>query len=62
MSNGEKFLKLVDEQNNIQWKIVENLTKLINSNWDLPETKSKLATLVQRHKQITVEINGLHLS
>jgi len=28
---GKRFLELIDEQNNLQWSIIEQLTKELNS-------------------------------
>jgi hypothetical protein len=56
---GERFLKLIDDQNNIQWKIVAKLTSLISSEWDSEESKNELKTLVENHSEITKELNSL---
>ena len=36
---GARFLKLIDDQNNIQWKIVAKLTSLISSEWNSEEIR-----------------------
>ena len=56
---GKKFLEMIDEQNNLQWSMVENLAKLIESNWDSSELKAKLESLLQRHGAITSNLNSL---
>ena len=56
---GKRFLKLIDDQNNIQWEIVANLTSLISSNWNSEESKTKLKSLVENHTEITKEMNSL---
>jgi uncharacterized protein with ATP-grasp and redox domains len=56
---GEQFLKLIDDQNNIQWKIVAKLTSLISSEWNSEESKNELKTLVENHSEITKELNSL---
>lgn len=56
---GRKFLELIDEQNNLQWSIISNLTKLVKSGWDSQDTKSELESLLQRHTKITRDLNGL---
>ena len=56
---GTRFLKLIDDQNNIQWKIVAKLTSLISSEWNSEESKNELKTLVENHSEITKELNSL---
>lgn len=56
---GKKFLKLIDDQNNLQWKILENLTILIKENWNSQELKNELESLVDKHTTITKELNSL---
>lgn len=56
---GKRFLELIDEQNNLQWDIINHLTKLVKSSWDSQETKSELESLLQRHTKITRYLNGL---
>ena len=56
---GARFLKLIDDQNNIQWKIVAKLTPLISSKWNSEELKNELKTLVENHSEITKELNSL---
>lgn len=56
---GKRFLELVDEQNNLQWAIVNHLTKLVKSSWDSQETKNELESLLQKHTKITKDLNGL---
>jgi len=56
---GKQFLKLIDDQNNIQWGIVAKLTSLISSEWESEELKKELKTLVDNHTEITKELNSL---
>jgi len=56
---GKRFLKLIDDQNNIQWGIVAKLTSLISSEWGSEELKKELKTLVDNHSEITKELNSL---
>jgi len=56
---GKQFLKLIDDQNNLQWSVVAKLSSLINSKWDSIELKKELETLVKEHSTITKELNSL---
>lgn len=56
---GRRFLELVDEQNNLHWKIVEKITGLIKENWNSEELKKELESLVDKHSTITKELNSL---
>ena len=56
---GKRFLELIDEQNNLQWSIVANLSSLIDSKWDSDKLQTDLETLVGNHKKITKELNSL---
>jgi hypothetical protein len=56
---GKRFLELIDEQNNLQWSIIEQLTFLISAKWDSPEIQNKLKSLVEKHTMITKELNSL---
>ena len=56
---GKQFLKLIDDQNNIQWAIVAKLSSLISSQWDSKELKNELKGLVEDHSKITKELNSL---
>ena len=56
---GKRFLELIDEQNSLQWNIVDRLAKLVKSGWDSPGIKNELESLVERHAKITRELNGL---
>ena len=46
---GKRFLKLIDDQNNIQWNLVAKLSALINSKWNSVNYKMILKTLVKKH-------------
>ena len=56
---GKKFLELIDEQNNLQWKIIEKLTFLINAKWSSSDTQNELEALVEKYSTITKELNSL---
>jgi len=56
---GKKFLELIDEQNNLQWTIIEKLTFLINAKWNSPDTQTELESLVKKYSAITKELNSL---
>ena len=56
---GKRFLELIDEQNNLQWKIVAKLSSLINSKWDSIELQNELEILVEKHSKITKDLNSL---
>ena len=56
---GKRFLKLIDDQNNIQWQIVAKLTSLISSEWNSEELKTELKNIVENHSKITKELNSL---
>jgi hypothetical protein len=56
---GKRFLELIDDQNNIQWKIVAKLTSLISSEWKSEDLKNELKTLVDDHSEITKDLNSL---
>ena len=56
---GTRFLKLIDDQNNFQWEIVSKLTSLISSEWNSEQIKNELKTLVEKHSEITKELNSL---
>ncbi|MBT8242520.1 MAG: hypothetical protein HKP34_02250 [Nitrosopumilus sp.] len=56
---GKRFLKLIDDQNNIQWGIVAKLTALISSDWNSQELKNEIKSLVEDHTEITKELNSL---
>ena len=56
---GKEFLKLIDDQNTVQWNIVAKLSSLIKSEWNSDELKSEIETLVKDHYKITKELNSL---
>jgi hypothetical protein len=56
---GKKFLELIDEQNNLQWNIIEKLTFLINAKWNSSEMQNELEALVEKYSTITKELNSL---
>jgi len=56
---GKRFLELIDEQNNLQWKIVAKLSSLISSKWDSIELQNELETLVEKYSKTTKDLNSL---
>ena len=56
---GKEFLKLIDDQNTVQWNIVANLSSLIKEEWNSTELKNELETLVKDHYKITKYLNSL---
>tara|TARA_B110000438_G_scaffold92841_1_gene92411 strand:+ start:342 stop:551 length:210 start_codon:yes stop_codon:yes gene_type:complete len=56
---GKEFLKLIDNQNTVQWNIVAKLSSLIKSEWNSTELKIELETLVKDHYKITKDLNSL---
>ena len=56
---GKRFLKLIDDQNNLQWNIISKLSSLITSKWNSTELQKELETLSEEHSIITKELNSL---
>jgi hypothetical protein len=56
---GKEFLKLIDDQNTVQWNIVAKLSSLIKSEWNSSELKTELEDLVKQHYKITKDLNSL---
>ena len=56
---GKEFLKLIDDQNTVQWNIVAKLSSLIKTEWNSTELKNELETLVKNHYKITKDLNSL---
>jgi hypothetical protein len=56
---GKEFLKLIDDQNTVQWNIVAKLSSLIKTEWNSTELKNELETLVKDHYKITKDLNSL---
>ena len=56
---GKEFLKLIDDQNTVQWNIVAKLSSLIKLEWNSIELKTELETLVKDHYKITKDLNSL---
>ena len=56
---GKRFLELIDEQNNLQWSIIEKLSSLIGAEWKSIEKQNELESLVEKHSTITKELNSL---
>ena len=56
---GKEFLKLIDDQNTVQWNIVAKLSSLIKADWNSTELKTELRTLVKDHYKITKDLNSL---
>ena len=45
---GKRFLELIDEQNNLQWSIIEKLSSLIGSEWKSIEKQNEIESLVAK--------------
>ena len=56
---GKEFLKLIDDQNTVQWNIVAKLSSLVKVEWKSTELKTELETLVKDHYKITKDLNSL---
>ena len=56
---GKEFLKLIDNQNTVQWNVVAKLASLIKSEWNSTELKTELEALVKDHYKITSALNSL---
>lgn len=56
---GKRFLELIDQQNNIQWNIITKIILLINSKWNSSQLQNEIESLVEKHSEITKEINSL---
>ena len=56
---GKQFLELIDEQNNLQWSIMEKLSSLIKDQWNSSEKQKELESMVEKHASITKELNSL---
>ncbi len=56
---GKEFLKLIDNQNTVQWNVVAKLASLIKSEWNSAELKTELEILVKDHYKITKDLNSL---
>ena len=56
---GKEFLKLIDDQNTVQWNIVAKLSSLVKTDWKSTELKNELKTLVKDHYKITKDLNNL---
>ena len=56
---GKEFLKLIDDQNTVQWNIVAKLSSLVKVEWNSIELKTELETLVKDHYKITKDLNSL---
>ena len=56
---GKEFLKLIDDQNTVQWNIVAKLSSLVKVEWNSIELKTELEALVKDHYKITSDLNSL---
>ncbi len=56
---GKQFLELIDEQSNLQWRIVAKVSSLIGSKWNSIELQNELETLVEQYSKITKELESL---
>jgi hypothetical protein len=59
---GKQFLELIDEQNNLQWSIMEKLSSLIKDQWNSSEKQKELESMVEKHASITKELNSLDVN
>ena len=55
---GKQFLEFIDEQSNLQWRIVAKLSSLIDSKWNSIELQNELETLVEKYSKITKELES----
>ncbi len=56
---GKRFLELIDEQSNLQWRIVAKVSSLSNSKWNSIELQNELETLVEKYSKTTKDLNSL---
>ena len=56
---GKRFLELIDQQNNFQWKIVAKVSSLINLKWNSIELQNELETLVEKYSKINKDLDSL---
>jgi len=56
---GKRFLELINDQNNVQWSVITKLSSLINSEWNSKNLRDDLKTLIDKHSEITKELNSL---
>jgi hypothetical protein len=56
---GKRFLELINDQNNVQWNIITKLSSLITSEWNSEKLREDLKILVEKHSEITKELNSL---
>ena len=56
---GKLFLELINDQNNVQWSVIAKLSSLISSEWNSTKLREDLKILVEKHSEITKELNSL---
>ena len=56
---GKRFLELINDQNNVQWNVITKLSSLITSEWNSEKLQEDLKILVEKHSEITKELNSL---
>jgi hypothetical protein len=56
---GKRFLELINDQNNVQWGVITKLSSLISSEWESVKLREDLKILVEKHSEITKELNSL---
>ncbi len=56
---GKRFLELINDQNSVQWGVIAKLSSLIHSDWTSTKLKEDLKVLVEKHSEITKELNSL---
>ena len=56
---GKRFLELINDQNNVQLSVIAKLSSLITSKWNSEKLQEDLKILVEKHSEITKELNSL---
>jgi len=56
---GKQFLELINDQNNVQLNVIAKLSSLIHSDWNSTKLKEDLKILVEKHSEITKDLNSL---
>ena len=56
---GKEFIKLIDDQNTVQWNNDKKVSSLIKTEWNSTELKNELENLVKDHYKITKDLNSL---
>ena len=56
---GKRFLELINDQNNVQLSVIVKLSSLITSEWNSVKLQEDLKALIEKHSEITKELNSL---